>query len=114
MTKLFLLQPITEKNTRFFYIYTSKAENKTYSKPNASQDIHLPIQLTPPLTFNNSDNEIKSPSTRHQYFNTRFNSTFKFLQVYQKIKTEPNSCSVIFQNKTHHSAILSQGYFGFT
>ena len=46
----------------------------------------------------------------HPYFITGFNSTFNFLQVYHILKTEPNNCSVITQNTTHHSAILSQGY----
>ena len=41
------------------------------------------------------------------------NSTFNFLQVYQNIKTEPNSCSVSIQKITHHSAILNPGYIGY-
>ena len=53
------------------------------------------------------------PFTPQPFFNTRFNSTFNFLQVYQNIKTEPNSCSVIIQNITHHSAILIPGYIGY-
>ena len=47
------------------------------------------------------------------YFNTRFNSTFTFLQVYQNLKNEHNSCSVIFQNITHHLAILLLGSVGY-
>ena len=52
------------------------------------------------------------PSTPHPIFNTRFNSTFNFTQVYQNYKPEPNSCSVIIQNITHQSDILNPGYIG--
>ena len=97
----------------FSYIYTIKVENKIYFKPNASQDIHFPIQPTLLLTFQTSDNEDIYPSTPHPFLNTRFNSTFIFLQVYQNIKTEPISCSVIIQKITHHSAILNSGYIGY-
>ena len=68
----------------FSYIYTVKSKNKTYFKPNASQVIHFPIQPTR-LTLQTSDNEAIFPSTPHPFSNTRFNSTFNFLQVYQKI-----------------------------
>ena len=61
-----------------------------------------------PLFFT-SENEIMLPSTPNPYFNTRFNSVFNFPQVYQHLKTEPNSCSVIIQNTTDHSGILSPG-----
>ena len=97
----------------FSYIYTVKVENKIYFKPNASQVIHFPIQPTLPLTYKTSDNDVIFPSTPHPFLNTRFNSTFNFLQVYQNIKTEPISCSVIIQNITHHSAILNRGYIGY-
>ena len=66
-----------------------------------------------PLTFKTSDSEVIFPSTPHPFFNTRFNSTFNFLQVYQNFNTEPSSCSVILQNITHHSAILAPGYIGY-
>ena len=37
-----------------------------------------------------------------------------FPRVYQNLKTEPSSCSLIIQNIiTHHSAILLQGYKGY-
>ena len=98
-----------EKDYPYFsYINTIKVENKIYFKPNASQVIHFPIQPTLPLTFQTSDKEVIFPSNPHPFFNTRFISTFNFLQVYQNIKTEPTSCSVIIQNITHHSAILTQ------
>ena len=97
----------------FFYIYTINVKNKVYFKPNASQIIHFPIQPTLPLTFKTSDNEVIFPSTPHPFFNTRFNSTFNFLQVYQNTNTEPSSCSVIIQNITHHSAILAPGSIGY-
>ena len=99
--------------TYFFHIYTINVKNKLYFKPNASQIIHFPIQPTLPLTFKTSDNEVIFPSTPHSFFNTRFNSTFNFLQVYQINNTEPSSCSVIIQNITHHSAILAPGYIGY-
>ena len=103
-----------EKDYPYFcYIYTIKVENKIYFKPNASQVIHFPIQPTLPLIFQTSDNEVTFPFTPHPFFNTRFNSTFNFLQVYQNNKTEPNSCFVIIQNITHHSAILNPGYIGY-
>ena len=103
-----------EKDYPYFsYIYTINVKNKIYFKPNASQIIHFPLQPTLPLTFKTSDIEVIFPSTPHPYFNTRFNSTFKFLQVYQNVHTEPSSCSVIIQNITHHSAILSPGYIGY-
>ena len=102
-----------EKDYPYFsYIYTIKVENKIYFKPNDSHVIHFPIQPTLPLTFQTSDNEVKFPSTPHPFF-TRFNSTFNFLQIYQNIKTEPNRCSVIIQNITHHSAILNPGHIGY-
>ena len=102
-----------EKDYPYFScIYTIKVKNIIFFKPNASQVIQFPIQPTLPLTFQTSDNEVIFPSTPHP-FNTRFNSTFNFLQVYQKIKTEPTSCSVIIQNLTHHSAILTTGYIGY-
>ena len=88
-------------------------KNKIYFKPNASQVIHFLIQPTLPLTFQTSGNEVIFPSTPHPFFNTRFNSTFNFLQVYQNIKTEPTSCSVMIQNITHHSVILTRGYIGY-
>ena len=97
----------------FSYIYTINVKNKLYFKPNASQVIHFPIQPTLPLTFKTSDNEVIFPSTPHPFFNTRFNSTIIFLQVYQNINTEPSSCSVIIQNITHHSATLAPGYIGY-
>ena len=97
----------------FSYIYTINVKNKLYFKPNASQIIHFPIQPTLPLTFKTSDNEVIFPSTPHPFLNTRFNSTFNFLQVYQNINTEPSSCSVIIQNITHHSVILAPGYIGY-
>ena len=97
----------------FSHIYPINVKNKIYFKPNASQIIHFPIKPTFPLTFKTSDNEVIFPSTPHPFFNTRFNSTFNFLQVYQKVNTEPSSCSVIIQNITHHSAILAPGYIGY-
>ena len=97
----------------FSYIYTIKVKYKIYFKPNASQVIHFPIQPTLPLTFQTSDNEVISPSTPHTFLNTRFTSTFSFLQMYKNIKTEPTSCSVIMQNITHHSATLTPGYIGY-
>ena len=36
-----------------------------------------------------------------------------FLQVYQIIKPEPISCSVLIQKITHHSANLLPGYLGY-
>ena len=91
-----------EKDFPYFpYIYTIKVKNKINFKHNASQVIHFPIQPTHTLTLKTSENEVISASTPHQYINTRFSSTFNVLQVYQKIKTEPNSCSVIIQNNTH-------------
>ena len=87
--------------------------NKIYFKPKDSQDIHFPIQPTLLSTFQTSDNEVIFPSTPHPFFNTCFNSTLNFLQRYQNIKTEPNSCSVIIQNITHHSAIFNPGYIGY-
>ena len=111
---LSLLQPIKKKIVHIFiYIYTINVKNEIYFKPNASQIIHFPIQPTLPLTFKTSDNEVIFPSTPHPFFITRFNSTFNFLQVYQKVKTEPSSCSVIIQNITHHSATLTPGYIGY-
>ena len=110
--------PITahkEKDYPYFsYLYTIKVKNKIYFIPNASQVIHFPIQPTLPIYFQTSDNEVIFPSTPHPFFNTScFNSTFNFLQVYQNIKTEPTSCSVIIQIITHHSAILTPGYIGY-
>ena len=103
-----------EKNYPYFsYIYTINVKNKLYFEPNASQIIHFPIQPTLPLTFKTSDNELIFPSTPHPFFNTRFNSTFNFLQVYQSVNTEPSSCSVFIQNITHHSSILAPGYIGY-
>ena len=96
----------------FSYIYTIKVKNKIFFKPNASQVIHFPIQPTLPLTSQTSDKEVLFPSTHHPFFDTRFNSTFNFLQVYQSMKAEP-TCSVITQNITHHSAILTPGYIGY-
>ena len=52
-------------------------------------------------------------STPHPNFKTRSNSTFNFLQVWQNPKTEFSSCSVIIQNFTHHSAVLSPGYIDY-
>ena len=86
-----------EKDLPISYIYTINVKNKIYFKPNASQVIHFPIQPTLPLLFQTPDNEVIFPSTPHPFSNTRFNSTFSFLQVYQKIKSEPNSCSVIIE-----------------
>ena len=83
-----------------------------YFKPKASQVIHFPIQPTHPLTFKTSENAIIFPSTPHQYFNSRFNSIFNFVQVYENTNPEPNSCSVIIQIVTHNSAIFSPGYIG--
>ena len=103
-----------EKDYPYFsYIYTINVKIKIYFKPNASQIIHFPIQPTLPLTFKTSDNEVIFPSTPHPFFNTRFNSTFNFLQVYQNVKTEPSTCSVIIQIITHHSATLTPGYIGY-
>ena len=100
-----------EKDYPYFsYIHTSKVKDKIYFKRNPSQVIHFPIQPTLPLSFQISDNEVIFPSTPHPFFNTRFNSTFDVLQVYQNIKTEHNSCSVLIQIITHHSAILNPGY----
>ena len=82
-----------EKDYPYFsYIYTIRVKNKIYFKPNTSQVIHFPIQLTFPLTFHTSDKEVLFPSTPHPFFNTRFNSTFNLLEINQTIKTEPNSC----------------------
>ena len=39
--------------------------------------------------------------------------TLHFLQALQNTKPELNICSVIIRNVNHHSAILSQGYFGY-
>ena len=80
---------------------------------NVSQVFQFPIQPTFPLTFKTPENEIISPSTPFPYYNSSFNSTFNFLQVYQKTKPEANSCSVILQNVTHHSVILSPGFIGY-
>ena len=103
-----------EKDYPYFsYIYTINVKNKVYFKPNASQSIHFPIRPTFPLTFKTSDNEVIFPSTPDPFFNTRFNSTFNFLQVHQNNNTEPSNCSVIIQNITHHSAILAPGYIGY-
>ena len=103
-----------EKDHPYFsYIYTINVKNKLYFKPNASQIIHFPVQPTLPLTLKTSDNEVIFPSTPHPFFNTRFNSTFNFLQVYQNYNIEPSSCSVIIQNITHHSAILAPGFIGY-
>ena len=96
----------------FYYIYTIRVKNKVYFKQKACQVFHFPIQPTLPLTFQTSDNEELFPSTPHPLFNTRFKSTFTFLQIYQNIKTEPISCSVIIQNITQLSAILNPGYIG--
>ena len=63
-----------------------------------------------PLTHKTSENEVKFPSTPRPYFNERFKSTFTCFQVYQNGKSEPNRSSVIMQNITHHSAVLSSGY----
>ena len=60
-----------------------------------------------------SENENTFRSTPHPYFNSRSKSTFNFLQIYQNTKPEPNSSSVIFQNPTHHTDILSPGYVGY-
>ena len=103
-----------EKDYPYFsYIYTIKVKNKIYFKPNASQIIHFAIQPTIPLIFQTSDNEVILPSNLSPFFITRFNSTVNFLQVYQNIKTEHNSCSVIIQNITHQSAIRKPGYIGY-
>ena len=103
-----------EKDYPYFsYIYTNIVKSKLCFKRNASQIIYFPIQPTLPLTFKTSDNEVIFPSTPHPFFNTRFNSTFNFLKVYQNINAEPSSCSVIIQNITHHSAILAPGYIGY-
>ena len=94
-----------EKDYPYFsYIYTIKVYKKISFTPNASQVIHFPIQPTLPLTSQSSDNEVIFPSTPHPFFNTRFNSTFNFLQVYQNIRTEPTSCSVIIQK--YYSIII--------
>ena len=45
-------------------------------------------------------------------FNTHSIPTFDIFQFYQNVKVEPNSCSVIIQNVTHHSATLSPGRVG--
>ena len=95
-----------EKDYPYFsYIYTINVKNKVYFKPNASQIIHFPIQPTLPLTFKTSDNEVIFPSTPHPFSNTRFNSTFNFLQVYQNTNTEPSSCSVIIDQKLINDVI---------
>ena len=71
------------------------------------------MQSTLFLTFYTSENEIMFPSTSHPYISISFNSKINLPQVYQNLKTEPNNCSVIIQNTTHHSAILSPGYIGY-
>ena len=81
----------------FSYIYKINVDNKTYFKPYASHVIHFPIQPTLPSTFKTSEIEVIFPSTPPPYFNSRFNSTSDFLQVYQNTKPEPNSCFVIIQ-----------------
>ena len=107
------MQLIKKDYPSFSYIYTIKVKIKICFKPDASQVIRFQNQPTLPLVFQTSDNDVIFPSTPHPFFNTRFNSTFNFLQVYQNIKTEPTSCSVIIQNITHHSAILTPGYVGY-
>ena len=62
---------------------------KIYFKPNASHVIHFLLQPTPYVTFKTSENGIILPSTPNPCFNTHSNSTFNFLQVYQKNGTEP-------------------------
>ena len=109
----FLLQLLKKKIIHIFsYIYTINVKIRVCFKPNASQIIHFPIQPTLPLTFKTSDNYVIFSSTPHSFFNTRFNSTINFLQVYQNINTEPSSCFVVIQIITHHSAILAPGYIG--
>ena len=106
-----LLTAHKEKDYRNFSdIYTIKVRNIIYFRPIASQVIHFPIQPTLPLTFHTSENETIFRSTPLPIFNTRFDSTFNFLQIYQNFTTEPSSCSVINQNITHHSAIINPGY----
>ena len=83
-----------------------------HKEKHASQVICFPIQPTLPLTFQ-SDYEVIFPSNPHSFFNTRFNSTFNFFQVYQNIKTEPTSCSVNIESISHHSAIRTPGYIGY-
>ena len=103
-----------EKDYLYFScLYIIIVKQKIYFKPTASRIIHFPFQPTLPLPFHTSKIKIIFPSTPHPYFITRFNSSFKFLQLYQNLKSEPNSCSVIIQNTTHHSAILSPGYIGY-
>ena len=97
----------------FFYIYTFKAKNKTYFKPNASEVIISPILPTLPLSFIFSENEIIFFSFPYPLFNSRFSSTFYFLQVYPNTEPKANTCSVIIQNFTHHSAIFSPEYIGY-
>ena len=95
----------------FSYTYTIEVKNENYFKPNASQVFHIPFQPTLPLSFKSSEIEIIFPIIFQPYFNSRFNSYFEILQVYQNSIPEPNSCSVIIQIVTHHSAIFSPGYF---
>ena len=84
--------------------------HKEKDYPYTSQVIHCPFQPTIPLTFTTSENGKNFPSTPHPFSNSHVNSTFIFLQVYQNTKVDSNSCPVIIQNFTHHSAITSQGY----
>ena len=94
----------------FLYYSTHISPTSTQLKVK-TKFVHFPIQPTLLLTFTTSVNEIILPSTPHTYIKIRFNSTFNFLQVYQNIKTDPSSCSVVIQNVTHHSVILSPGLF---
>ena len=100
----------------FSYICTIKVKNKIYFKPNASQVVHFQIQPTLPLTFKTSENELIFPyPIPHLLIPISTPAlTLNFLQVYQTVKTEPSSSSVIVQNVTHHSAILSPVYIGYS
>ena len=90
----------------FSYMFTYKEKYNVDFKLKASQVIHFPIQPTLPLPFKTSENEIIFSSSPHPCFNSRFNSTFNFLQVYQKTKLEAISCSEIIKNVTHNRTIF--------
>ena len=103
---------IKKKIIHFSLISIPKIVNKSFLELNASQIIHFLFQPTHQLTFKISDKEAIFQSTPHPSFDTRFNSTFNFLEVYQAVEAEPNSCIVsivIIQNITHRSAIFSPG-----
>ena len=51
----------------FSFIHTIKGKTKICFNSNASQVIHFPIQPTPPLTFETSENGIVIRSTRHPF-----------------------------------------------